>query len=128
MGIGGEVLQIGQDIMCYRWFAMANFNFSLNILAALEQAGMALDEYISPRLYQYTKKLCDCFFIGFGICVISSICTFILTVLEKKAEKKDQKEEKKHNIRVKDVRRLKSLFWYVCIFALIGFTSLWTIL
>ena len=28
MGIGGEVLQIGQDIMCYRWFATDVQTFS----------------------------------------------------------------------------------------------------
>ncbi len=57
LGLGGANLNIGQNILCYNWFYMKNFNLSLNILMSSNIAMSVLNQYISPRLYKSTQSI-----------------------------------------------------------------------
>ena len=85
-GLGGEVLNVGQDILCFNWFHMANFNLSLNIVMGMNTFGTSLDQFLTPYVYERTESIPTCFFIALMFCLFSFICAIIACYMEYYAE------------------------------------------
>jgi len=69
---------------------MKNFNFAINFVISFDALGGIMDQYVTPKIFERTGSISDCFLLGFYLCVMSLVSVIIVALFETYAQKRDK--------------------------------------
>lgn len=126
-GLGGESLSVCQSTIVSRWFVGKELSLALGINISISRLGSVFNNYSMPPMADATSLGWALTF-GLFLCVLSWISGFLLTVMEKHANKVDNedgrlKDDEKEVFRWSDIKEFSLSFWLIalnCVFTYIG--------
>lgn len=84
-GLGGDNLELAQNIILIEWFTGKELSTAIGINTSICFFGAVLNENLEPILVKYTSVPFT-IWIGFMACFFSMMCSFFVTMLDKKQD------------------------------------------
>lgn len=90
-GIGCESMYVGQSAMVSAWFINFELPLAIAMISCVPLLGSFLGGAVVPSVYNLRESFGDAFGIGFLLCLVSLALVIMLSILDFKAAKYDQR-------------------------------------
>ena len=130
-GLGGESMSVAQSAIVSKWFKGKELAMALGLNLSISRLGSVINGIVIPRIYNddHMDTLGFALLIGFFVCIFSLICAFLLTAMDKLADKKDGVDDSKvtnddEKFRWSDIKTFNKSFWIICASCVLTYTAI----
>eukprot|EP00753_Platysulcus_tardus_P008382 PLAT15939.1.p1 GENE.PLAT15939.1~~PLAT15939.1.p1 ORF type:complete len:489 (+),score=248.38 PLAT15939.1:562-2028(+) len=138
-GLGAESLSVGISTLTAQWFIGKELAMAMGLTLALARLGSVVNDYISSLFP--VDRVYFAFWVGFAICVLSSVCSWIVACIDRRAEaklarnrlegslnpdrgaSKDKEEEEEQDVSLWDARHFGLQFWLLAASCIVVYCS-----
>lgn len=123
-GIGAESLAVAQNNYAVLWFKGKELNMVFGLQLSFARVGSTVNFMVMGHIYDWVNKTYSGYectgivlFIATLTCVMSLICSLILSVLDKRAERILRRNETTDDkvVRMRDIKDFPAQFWLVTV-------------
>lgn len=104
-GIGCESMYVGQSAIVSTWFINFELPLAIAMISCVPLLGSFLGGAVVPTVYNIRGSFGDAFGIGFTLCLVSMLLVIMLSILDYKAEKHDQRVLKEFTAKRKQLEQ-----------------------
>ncbi|CAH0557139.1 unnamed protein product [Brassicogethes aeneus] len=123
-GIGAESLAVGQNNYAVQWFKGKELNMVFGLQLSFARIGSTVNFKVMDGIYNWVNEkytgpqgMGIVLFIATSTCVLSMVCSLVVGVFDKRAEKILNRDASRGGevVRLTDVFTFKPAFWFVCV-------------
>jgi uncharacterized membrane protein len=114
-------MSVSQSAIVSNWFKGKELSFSFGLTLCVSRLGGVLNGVTVSRMVA-EQSVGFALYIGFIICVVSFVCALLLAVIDRYADKKDNKTvvlTEADKFQLKDLKEFSLSFWLIvlsCVF------------
>lgn len=122
-GIGAESLAVAQNNYAVLWFKGKELNMVFGLQLSFARVGSTVNFWVMEPIYKWINQgvsdtvhvLGYALFIASATCLLSMLCSLILGVMDKRAERLTRRAEVQNSeiVKITDVKDFKLTFWLV---------------